>query len=213
MKYFRSSFERRFKEESMATQKHFHRILKRVQESFTRGKDMFNDDLQNMKIRVQEVKQARRNLNLLKKITKMNDKDTESETSDFDKQYFNPSGTINIKRIKESSKVSSSFKGVENYKRLKQSSTNKNFENAMRIKERSNYDSQNEMDLANKTWELKNFSNLASKMYKDQDKAVLTRMSASQVLGSHSSPSLKDESGYHNRRRVKPKNTQNHQGT
>lgn len=90
--------------EWQATKNQFHKSLSRIRESFNRGKDLINDDLQEMEICVQEIKQARRKFNLKNNMTKMNEPDYDSDLSDFDKQFFTSSGRFNINQIKSSVK-------------------------------------------------------------------------------------------------------------
>lgn len=85
-----------------ATKNQFHKSLSRIRESFNRGKDLLNDDLQEMEIQVQEIKQARRKYNIQNDMTKMNEPDYDSDLSDFDKQFFSSSGRFNINQVKSS---------------------------------------------------------------------------------------------------------------
>lgn len=88
--------------EWQATKNKFHKSLSRIRESFNRGKDLINDDLQEMEICLKEIKQARRKFNLKNNMTKMNEPDYDSDLSDFDKQFFILSGRFNINQIKTS---------------------------------------------------------------------------------------------------------------
>lgn len=107
-------------EEWQATKNQFHKSLSRIRESFNRGKDLINDDLQEMEICVQEIKQARRKFNIKNDMAKMNEPDYDSDLSDFDKQFFTSSGRFNINQIK------SSFKNYAEAK-PKKTSTNENY--------------------------------------------------------------------------------------
>lgn len=103
-----------------ATKNQFHKSLSRIRESFNRGKDLLNDDLQEMEIQVQEIKQARRKYNIQNDMTKMNEPDYDSDLSDFDKQFFSSSGRFNINQVKSSlqfynsSKPSNASKNPQN---------------------------------------------------------------------------------------------------
>lgn len=62
------------------------------------------DDLQEMEICVQELKQAKRKYYLKNDMARMEDPDNDSDLSDFDKQFFSSSGRFNINQIKGSFK-------------------------------------------------------------------------------------------------------------
>jgi hypothetical protein len=74
-------------EEWQATKNQFHKSLSRIRESFNRGKDLIQDDLQEMEICVKEIKQARRKYNIKNDLVKMNEPDYDSDLSSFDKQF------------------------------------------------------------------------------------------------------------------------------
>jgi len=88
------------KQKEKAAKYQFNKSLSR--ESFKRGKDVLNDDLQEMEICVHEIKQARRKHNIKNDMTKMNEPEYDSDLSDYDQQFFSSSGRININQVKSS---------------------------------------------------------------------------------------------------------------
>jgi hypothetical protein len=103
-------------EEWQATKNQFHKSLSRIRESFNRGKDLIQDDLQEMEICVKEIKQARRKYNIKNDLVKMNEPDYDSDLSSFDKQFFSSSGRFNINQIKSSLKQYNESQPLENEK-------------------------------------------------------------------------------------------------
>jgi hypothetical protein len=85
-----------------ATKNQFHKSLSRIRESFNKGKDLINDDLQEMEICVQEIKQARRKHNINTDMTRLNEPEYDSDLSDFDKNFFSSSGRFNINKVQSS---------------------------------------------------------------------------------------------------------------
>ena len=85
-----------------ATKNQFHKSLSRIRESFNKGKDLINDDLQEMEICVQEIKQARRKHNINIDMTRLNEPEYDSDLSDFDKNFFSSSGRFNINKVQSS---------------------------------------------------------------------------------------------------------------
>jgi hypothetical protein len=85
-----------------ATKNQFHKSLSRIRESFNKGKDLINDDLQEMEICVQEIKQARRKHNINIDMTRLNEPEYDSDLSDFDKNFFSSSGRFNINQVQSS---------------------------------------------------------------------------------------------------------------
>lgn len=92
---------RKCKEEKwQATKNQFYKVISRIKDSFTRGKDLINDDLLEMEMWVHEIKQLRRNFDFANKIAKLNGSDDDSELDDFDGEVFNSTGKVNIARLR-----------------------------------------------------------------------------------------------------------------
>lgn len=71
--------------ERQATKNHFHKSLSRIRESFNRGKDMLNDDIEELELVIKEVKRCKRNENIKNDIDNLKATDYDSELSEFDK--------------------------------------------------------------------------------------------------------------------------------
>ena len=82
-----------------ATKKEFHKSLSRIRDSFNKGKDLLNDDIQELEITIKEVKKNNRNKNMKQHIHQLKE-GYESDSSEFDKLLFDASGHININQIK-----------------------------------------------------------------------------------------------------------------
>lgn len=93
-------------QELVATKDYFHKSLSRIRDSFNKGKDILNDDLQEMEICVEELKKARRKKVIKKDMGEMNGSEYNSDLSDTDQLLLSNSGRININRIKGSFKKS-----------------------------------------------------------------------------------------------------------
>ena len=164
-------------EEWQATKNQFHKSLSRIRESFNRGKDLIQDDLQEMEICVKEIKQARRKYNIKNDLVKMNEPDYDSDLSSFDKQFFSSSGRFNINQIKSSLKQYNESQPLENEKF--NNTTNEHLSTLLKKQpflENWSKKSKN-IDDCNKTWELVASSEIIPSIAKQaMTKTSLTKM-------------------------------------
>lgn len=86
--------------ERQATKNHFHKSLSRIRESFNRGKDMLNDDIEVLELAIKEIKRNKRNENIQNELENLKWDDYDSDLSEFDKYLFDNSGRLNISQIK-----------------------------------------------------------------------------------------------------------------
>jgi hypothetical protein len=86
--------------ERQTTKNQFHKSLSRIRESFNRGKDMLNDDMEELELVIKEVKRCKRNENIQYDIDNLKATDYDSDMGEFDKCLFDQSGRLNINQIK-----------------------------------------------------------------------------------------------------------------